>query len=136
MTLTLTAGGVDVTPAGLAPTVLVIAPSAPVITSVSFTNSSAGLITVVINGFSNTREVTDGNFVFTGSGAGSLGKSTVSVSVTGLFSPWYSSSASDTFGSEFTYTQNFQLSSPDSGITGVSVTLSNSVGTSGSVNSQ
>jgi predicted outer membrane repeat protein len=136
VTLTLTAGGVDVTPAGLTPITLVIAASAPVITSVSFTNNDQGQITVVVSGFSNTREVSQAEFVFSGSGAGSLRSSRVDVSATGLFAPWYSSSASDQFGSEFTYTQNFQLSKPDAGVTGVAVTLANSVGTSGSANSQ
>jgi hypothetical protein len=136
LTLTLTAGGVDVTPAGLTPITLVIAPAAPVITTVTFTNSSAGLITVVISGFSNTRDMSQAEFVFTGTDATHLRSSTVAVPVTELFSSWYSSSASDQYGSEFTYTQNFQLSSSDAGITGVMVRLGNSVGASGSVNSQ
>lgn len=136
VTLTLTAGGVDVTPPGLAPVTLVIAPSAPVITSVTFTNNSQGQITVVVSGFSNTRDVSGADFVFNGADATRLHSSHVSVSVVGLFSPWYSSTNSDQYGSEFTYTQNFQLSKPDTGITGVAVTLTNSVGTSGSVNSQ
>jgi len=136
VTLTLSAGGVDVTPSGLAPITLVIAPAVPTITSVSFTSNSTGLVTVVINGFSNTRDMSQADFTFTGSGADSLASSKATISVTGLFSPWYSSTTSDQYGSEFTYTQNFQLSRPDSAITGVSVTLQNSVGTSGSVNSQ
>jgi hypothetical protein len=134
--LALTTGGVDVTPAGVSPITLVIAPAAPVITSVKFSNDTAGLITVVINGFSNTRDMTQATFVFTGSGAQSLGSAQVQIPVSSLFSPWYSSSTSDQFGSEFTYTQSFQLSKPDSNITGVSATLANSIGTSGSVNSQ
>ena len=136
VTLALTAAGVDVTPAGVSPITLVIAPAVPVITSVSFTNSNTGLITIVITGFSNTREVTQASFVFTGTGAKSLGASTVDIPVTGLFSPWYGSADSDAFGSEFTYTQNFQLSRPDDKITGASVILANSIGTSGSVDSQ
>ena len=136
VTLTLTAGEVDVTPAGLAPITLVIAPSAPVITSVTFTSNSSGLITVVVSGFSNTRDMDQAEFVFTGTDASHLNSSKVEVPATGLFSPWYSSSDSDQYGSEFTYTQNFQLSKPDSGITGVAVTLANSVGASGSVKSQ
>ncbi|HEY1985564.1 MAG TPA: Ig-like domain repeat protein [Terracidiphilus sp.] len=137
VTLTLTAGGVNVTPQGLAPITLVIAPEAPVITSVTFSNNSSGLIVVTVSGFSNTRDVTQANFVFTGTGAGSLGTSSkVDVQATTLFAPWYSAAASDQYGSEFTYTQNFQLSKPDTSITGVTVTLSNSIGISGSVNSQ
>jgi hypothetical protein len=136
VTLTLAAGGVDVTPAGLTPITLVIAPSAPVITSVTFTNNTEGLITVVVSGFSNTRDMDQAEFVFAGKDASHLHSSKVDVPATGLFGPWYSSSDSDQYGSAFTYTQNFQLSKPDTGITGVAVTLANSVGTSGSVNSQ
>jgi hypothetical protein len=136
LTLTLTAGGVDVTPADLTPITLVIAPAAPVITSVKFTNNSDGQITVVISGFSNTRDMSQAEFVFTGTDASHLRSSKVDVPVSALFSPWYSSSTSDQYGSEFTYTQNFQLSRPDAGLTGVAVTLTNSVGTSGSVNPQ
>ncbi len=135
VTLVLTANGVDVTPAGVSPITLVIAPAAPVITSVSFTNAN-GLLTVVINGFSNTREVTQADFVFSGSGASALNKSSVTVPVGTLFSPWYSATSSDQYGSAFSYTQNFQLSSPDASVTGVAVTLTNSIGTSGSANSQ
>ena len=136
VTLALTTGGADVTPAGVSPITLVVAPAAPVITSVKFTNDTAGLITVVINGFSNTRDMTQATFVFTGSDAQSLGSAQVQIPVTSLFSPWYTSAASDQYGSEFTYTQNFQLSKPDANITGVAATLANSIGTSGSVNSQ
>ena len=136
VTLTLTAGGVDVTPAALTPIPLPISAAAPVITHVTFTNSSAGLITVAISGFSNTREMSQAEFVFTGTDAGHLRSSKVDVPATLPFSTWYSQSDSDQFGSEFTYTQHFQLSKPDAGVTGVSVTLANSVGTSGSVNSQ
>jgi len=136
VTLTLTSGGVDVTPAALTPIPLPISAAAPVITHVTFTNSSAGLITVAISGFSNTREMSQAEFVFTGTDAGHLRSSKVDVPATLPFSTWYSQSDSDQFGSEFTYTQHFQLSKPDAGVTGVSVTLANSVGTSGSVNSQ
>jgi hypothetical protein len=134
--LALTTGGVDVTPPGVSPITLVIAPAAPVIKSVKFTNDSTGLITVAITGFSNTRDMTQATFIFTGSGAQSLGSAQAQIPVSSLFSPWYSSSTSDPFGSQFTYTQNFQLSKPDANITGVSATLTNSIGTSGSANSQ
>jgi hypothetical protein len=136
VTLSLTADGVDVTPAGVSPITLAIAPAAPVITNITFTNSSSGAITVVVSGYSNTRDMSSASFIFTGTGSNSLASPTVSVPVTSLFTPWYTSSSSDAYGSEFTYTQNFQLSRPDSGLTGVSVTLTNSIGTSGSVNSQ
>jgi predicted outer membrane repeat protein len=136
VTLSLTADGVDVTPTGVSPITLVIAPGAPVVTSVTFTNNGTGQLTVVVNGFSNTRDMSGADFVFTGTGASALGSSTASVTTTSLFTPWYASATSDAYGSEFTYTQNFQLSQPDSGITGVSVTLTNSIGTSESVSSQ
>lgn len=136
VTLSLVSGGVDVTPAGISPITLVIVPAPPVITNVTFISDSSGLITVEITGFSNTREATQAEFAFAGAGATALSSPKVDISVGNLFSPWYSSTDSDQFGSEFTYTQQFQLSSPGTAITGVSATLANSVGTSESVNSQ
>jgi predicted outer membrane repeat protein len=136
VTLSLQADGVDVTPAGVSPITLNIKPAVPVITSVTFTNSATGQLTVVINGYSNTRDMSGADFNFTGTGANSLSSATASVTVSGDFTPWYTSTTSDQYGSEFSYAQSFQLSQPDSGITGVSVTLTNSIGTSESVSSQ
>jgi len=136
VTLSLLADGVDVTPAGVSPITLQIKPAVPVITSVTFTNSATGQLTVVINGYSNTRDMSGADFAFTGTGANSLGSATASVTVSSDFTPWYTSTTSDQYGSEFSYSQSFQLSRPDSGITGVSVTLTNSIGTSESVSSQ
>jgi hypothetical protein len=132
----LTAGGVDVTPADIAaPTVITITPSAPIITGVTFTDAN-GLLTVVVTGFSNTREMTQAEFLFTGPDEVDLASPAVTIPATSLFGAWYTSADSATFGSTFTYTQSFQLSDANTKITGVAVTLSNTVGTSASVNSK
>jgi hypothetical protein len=132
----LTAGGADVTPTDLqTPAAISVAASVPTVTGVTFTNTN-GLITVVVTGFSNTREMTEANFIFTGPGAVSLANAGVTVPATSLFESWYTSADSATFGSTFLYTQTFQLSDDTTNITGVAVTLTNTVGTSTSVSSQ
>jgi hypothetical protein len=132
----LMAGGVDVTPTDLqTPAAISVAASAPTVTGVTFTNTN-GLLTVVVTGFSNTREMTEATFIFTGPGAVSLASAGVTVPATSLFGTWYTSPDSATFGSTFLYTQTFQLSDDTTNITGVAVTLTNTVGTSTSVSSQ
>jgi hypothetical protein len=132
----LTAGGTNVTPADIAtPTAITVAASAPTITGVRFTDVN-GLLTIVTTGFSNTREMTSASFIFIGPGAADLSSAGITVPATNLFASWYTSTGSAAFGSTFSYTQTFQLSDTTTNITGVAVTLSNSVGTSASVNSQ
>jgi len=132
----LNAGGVNVTPPDLAtPTDIGIAAEPPTITGVTFTDVN-GLITAVVTGFSNTREMASAQFIFTGPGASDLASAGVTIPADNLFSTWYTSESSATFGSSFSYTQTFQLSDPTTDITGVAVTLTNTAGTSASVNSQ
>jgi hypothetical protein len=132
----LMAGGTNVTPADLStPAAITVSPSAPTITGVTFTDVN-GLLTVVVTGFSNTREMTEANFIFTGPGAVTLANAGVTVPAANLFGTWYTSTASADFGSMFLYTQTFQLSDTATDITGVAVTLTNTVGISASVSSQ
>ena len=135
VTLVLTAGGVNVTPSSVTPAVLVIPPAAPTITAVTF-SSAAGTLTVQVSGFSNTREMTQALFTFSGPGVPDLAAPAVLVPATDLFGTWYGEAASDPFGSTFLYSQTFTLSDPNTNITGVSVTLTNTAGASASVNSQ
>lgn len=132
----LTAGGVNVTPTDLStPTAIAIAAEPPTITGVTFTDVN-GLITAVVTGFSNTREMASAQFILTGPGASDLSSPSVTIPAVDLFTAWYTNADSATFGSSFSYTQTFQLSDPTTDITGVAVTLTNTAGTSTSVNSQ
>ena len=131
ITATLLADGVDVTPAGLVPVVIVVPPVVPVITGTTITRSG-NTLTVVIHGYSNTREMTQAVFDFTAATGDMLAmsSSTLTLPATTLFGTWYSDTTSQAYGSTFTYTQIFNTSGDATTVGSVKVTLTNSVGTS------
>lgn len=128
VTLSLTAQGVDVTPAGARVVAIVIPRQAPVL-SVAFTQSDATL-TVITHGYSNTRDMSQANFTFTAAPGSNLATTSLSLPASTLFSSWYSTAASATEGSVFTYTQIFQLSDATSQVQSVGLQLTNSAGAS------
>ncbi len=129
---TVNAGGVDVTPSPAPEQTVRIQRAAPVISSGSARRTTGGL-EVTVNGFATGREITSATFRFT-SGAGStLQTSEFTVQVGQAFTSWFSSAASNQYGSQFTYTQPFTVQGDTSGVVSVTVTLSNSLGPSGSI---
>jgi len=135
VTLTLESGGQDVTPSGLQPVVISVPATAPVITSVSLTRDGAILI-VVVQGYSSPRDMTSAIFNFTAASGDSINDPQVTVDVGTDFIDWYAEDTSTLYGSAFTYTQTFLLSNDASTIGSVSVTLSNSIGTSNAVSAR
>jgi Bacterial Ig-like domain (group 3)/FG-GAP-like repeat len=135
VTLTLTAAGNDITPAGLQPVVIQLPPAAPIISSLSLARDGTSL-TVTIQGFSNTRDMKSANFIFTGASGATINNPNVTVPLDSAFITWYGQATSDQYGSAFTYTQTFLLTDDASTIGGVSATLVNSIGTSNSLTSQ
>ena len=134
LTLNLVAGGVDVTPASVAPIDLVIPQSIPSLTTVTFVQQGTSLSVSVI-GFSNTREITQATFHFTGSGDIPLANPDIPVPAGSEFATWFGSPQSLPYGSEFDYTQPFTLSETTP-ISQVTVTLSNTIGQSQTFTSQ
>jgi hypothetical protein len=129
VTLTLTADGQNVTPESISPVVIDVPATAPVISSIKLVRSGDSL-TVTVEGFSSSRDMTSATFHFTPAGTATLSDSQVVVDVSDAFTSWYSLGTSDQYGSAFTYTQTFQLSNSSTNIQSVSVTLTNSVGKS------
>ncbi len=125
----LTAGGVNVTPAGLAPLVIVVPGTAPVVSTV-FLTRNAGTLSVAIHGFSNTREVKTATFHFVAASGATVATPDLTAPVGTVFAGWFSSAQSPAFGSTFTYTQVFNVSDDAKNIGSVQVTLTNAVGTS------
>ena len=109
--------------------------TAPVITSVSL-DRSGDTLTVTVVGYSSSRDMSTAAFDFTPASGSSISNPEISLDVSTEFGTWYSSAASIDFGSEFTYQQIFNLNNNASTIGGVSVTLTNSVGTSNVVTAQ
>ncbi|MDX1981997.1 MAG: Ig domain-containing protein [Bryobacteraceae bacterium] len=124
LTLELTANGVPVTPSPAPTRVIRIARAAPVITSLRATRNATG-VTVEIVGFSTAREVTSGEFQFSGQPAASF-----TVALTQVVSGWYQDPRSREFGSLFRLTMPFTVTGSPAQVTQVAVTLVNSLGRS------
>jgi hypothetical protein len=128
--ITLTAGGANVTPSTLQPAVIVVPPTIPTISSVS-TTRSGNQLTVVMHGFSNTREMVNAKFHFTPAAGASLDTTDLTIVGDTIFNAnWFQTTASDQYGSTFTYTQIFNTSDDATTIGSVDVTLTNTVGAS------
>jgi hypothetical protein len=131
----LTANGIDITPPGLAPQTMAVTAVPPVIQSVTLTKAT-GSLTVTVLGFSSTREVSSGTFLFTSAAGSTLTQNSIQVTLSPAFTTWYQNSSSNAFGSQFKLTQQFNVSGDSSAITGVTVTLTNQKGASPAVASQ
>ena len=129
LTIKLTAGGVDITPAALIPVTVGIPTEPPVINSVTL-DRTGNTLTVEVLGLSSTRDMTQATFHFTAASGASLKTTDLTVDLTAPFTTWYQSAGSDNFGTTFLYTQPFTLSSDATDVGSVSVTLTNSQGAS------
>jgi sugar lactone lactonase YvrE len=134
VSLQLTASGVNVTPPNLAPITIVVPKVAPTISALSF-SASGNTLTVVVSGYSSTREIQSATFSFTPGSGATLADKSLTVTANTLFATWYAAADSAQYGSSFTYTQLFTLSGPASAVGGVGATLTNSIGTSEEVTS-
>jgi hypothetical protein len=92
---------------------------------------SGNQLTVAIIGFSNTREIVSASFHFVASAGANLTQTDFSPTVNNIFSDWFDGdNNSVSFGSSFTYTQDFSVNDTAASIASVEVTLTNSVGVS------
>ncbi len=129
VTPTLSVDGVDVTPAGLGPVVIDVPAAVPSATTTSLTRVGDKLVISII-GFSNTREIVQAHFHFVPAAGAALESSDFTPTVADTFASWYALPDSLSYGSSFTYTQEFGISGGASQIGSVQVTLTNSVGVS------
>jgi hypothetical protein len=129
LSLTLSAAGSNVTPSPAPVATTSIAASAPVIESVTAALTSGGFQVTVV-GTSTTLNMNTATFQFTAAAGATLQTTTVTVNVSSQFAAWYQSSASLATGSQFALTVPFTIVGNVSTIASVTVTLTNSVGTS------
>jgi hypothetical protein len=133
---TLTAGGANITPASLTPAVIVVPAAVPTISGVTVTRSGDQL-TVVMHGFSNTREMVSAQFHFTAAAGATLETTDLTITADTIFNTnWFQTTASDQYGSTFTYTQIFNTSDAATTVGSVEVTLTNTVGASAMMTTQ
>lgn len=125
----------DITPSPAPTKTITIAPAVPVITSVALQQVSGGL-SVVVSGYSNTREVSSGSFTFSVSSGNTLSQATITVPLTSAYATWFNNTASNATGGQFKLTVPFSVTQgAASAVTKVSVTLTNGQGTSAAVSS-
>jgi len=114
---------------------IVIAPAVPVISSVALQQVTGGL-NVVVEGYSNTREVSSGSFTFTVSSGNALSQATIAVPLTPAYATWFGNPAANATGGQFKLTVPFSVTQGSAtAVTKVSVTLTNVQGASAAVSS-
>ncbi|HTB11342.1 MAG TPA: putative Ig domain-containing protein [Bryobacteraceae bacterium] len=114
---------------------IVNAPGVPFISKVTLQQVSGG-VTVVITGFSSTRDMVNASFIFAPATGDTFTSNNVSVPVQNAFATWYANTAvANPFGTEFTLTIPFTLATATQSVSSVAVvsvtvTLQNSKGAS------
>jgi len=103
--------------------------SVPVITA-GTAQAGTGTFTLLIDGFSNTREIASATFRLTPTAGAPLVTTDVPVAVGATFTAWYQSTAAAPFGGQFRLTLPFTVTGALTDIESVTVTLTNAVGTS------
>jgi hypothetical protein len=131
LTVSMTAGGQDITPSPAPASTITTAAAVPVINSVTL-QQVAGGVSVVVTGYSNTREVSSGSFTFAVSGST---LSPITVTLTPAFTAWFNNSTSNATGGQFKLTVPFSVTGSATAITKVTVTLTNTKGTSAAASS-
>jgi hypothetical protein len=132
LSLTLSAAGVDITPAAPPTASTKIAGAAPVIRSVAVATTATGL-QIAIVGTSTTLDMKTAAFHFTPAAGATLQTTDVAIDVSSLFAAWYGNAASLATGSQFSLIVPFTVAGNTSTIASVTVTLINSVGGSAPV---
>lgn len=105
----------------------------PFISSVTFQQTPGG-VTVTVVGFSSTREMVSGLFHFAPASNVTFTQSDITVPLAAPFTTWWSNTAqSNPFGTQFTLTAPFTLSTQSTSVVSVTVTLTNTKGASNPV---
>jgi hypothetical protein len=135
--------GISVTPTNPTTLQLTIPAAAPQLTLVLVSGNTPTGFTLQITGVVTSEALTAVNLTFTPAPKYNLAASTLSLPISSLATSWFSSGQSTASGGQFTLTVPFTLTSTDSGlaspidaIQSVSVTVSNTLGTSNSVTAQ
>ncbi len=129
ITARFTSDGEDITPDPAPVQVMTVRRAAPVIQSVRIVRTTGGFEVHVV-GLSSPRDMSQAAFRFTARTGANLETTQVTVDVGSVFSNWYQGEQSFPFGSTFLYVQPFTVQGDSNAVASVSVTLTNSAGTS------
>ena len=105
---------------------------APVITtgSVKITNLTTTGLTVELDAYSTTRDLSNATFTFQAASGATLSGTSQNVSLSSAATSWFSASGGLAAGGSFHLSVPFTYNGDPNALSGVSVTLTNSVGTS------
>lgn len=123
------AGGADVTPTPPPTQTLRINAAAPVLTRVELTRSTAGFELIAF-GYSNTRDVLRATVRLTPAAGASLTSSEFTIDLAAAFQAYFNSAASAPYGTQFRLALPFNVSGDQRDIASISISVTNSVGTS------
>jgi hypothetical protein len=123
-------GQVDLTPSSPPSKSFQIPAAAPQLRSISVGSFTGNQLVLVVNGYSTPRNLSQLTFQFTGASGADLTTSNLSLDVSGAFTSWYDSAASDVFGSQFSVSITATVTGDPTALQSVSVTATNSKGTS------
>jgi hypothetical protein len=129
LTVSMSAGGQDITPSPAPVKTIPIDAAVPVITSVALQQVTGGL-SVVVKGYSNTREVSSGSFTFAVSSGNTLSQATITIPLASAYTTWFNNAASNASGGQFQLTVPFSVTGSATAVTKVTVTLTNRQGAS------
>lgn len=130
---TFAVASVDVTPSPAPTAQVVIAPAPPLIRNVQIGTRTANSFEVLVTGLSTPRQVSQIQLQFTPASSGNLQTSTLSINTDAPFSTWFQSQSGIGFGSQFTASVIVTVGGDVTAVQSVSVTASNSQGSSNSV---
>jgi large repetitive protein len=125
--VSLTATGIDITPADGASALMRVDRFAPIISSVRV-NRTAGGVEFVVTAFATTREITAANFRFTPPAGATFPQTEFTVDLREVGARWFGAPTSSEYGSQFTLVQPFRISGAS--VSSVAITLTNGQGTS------
>jgi hypothetical protein len=131
VSLRLQAGVTDITPTPVPSISTQIVADAPVVKSAQVTRSGNS-VTIAVTGFSTAREITQAVFTFSAATGQTLqtGASSITVSVESLFGNWFQDPTNAAYGSQFVFSQTFQVQGDAANVIPQSVTLTNRIGSS------
>ena len=135
-----TQAGLDLTPSSPLALQFTVARAAPQLLSAGITSFASNTFTVTVTGYTTSRSLTGFQFQLTANPTVSLSSSKLLLDVSGASQTWFQSSASQSFGGQFTVAIPFNLqvssgvqASPIDNLQSISVTASNEIGSSNSI---
>lgn len=126
----LTVGQVDLTPNTPASKSYQIPASAPQLRSIVVKSFVGNQVVLTVSGYSTPRNLSQLSFQFTGAAGTNLTTTSLNLDVSGAFTGWYESAASQVFGSQFAVSITATITGDPTALQSVAVTATNTKGTS------